>query len=81
MSNKPATNRLTHCVRTSRDDERHLELREADRVEQWLAFNRDFRPDNALFVDGECRATGDLRKETCAAIAAELCAKMGAIAA
>jgi hypothetical protein len=60
------------CVRYSRDGGRVVESRDLDLVRLWEKFNRDFRPDSALFVNGQCRHQGAFTKEQCSKLELEL---------
>ena len=66
------------CVRVAKSGERTVESREADVVELWTRFNKDFRPDSALFVDGTCLHVGRYTKTECEAIAQDLKAGVSA---
>lgn len=60
------------CVRYSGLNDRSVEEREPELVEKWIRFNTDFRPEQALFVDGECRSRGRLSAADCGQISAAL---------
>lgn len=60
------------CVRVGKAGDRTVESREADVVEMWTRFNKDFRPDNALFVEGTCLHLGRYTKAECDAIGNDL---------
>ncbi len=60
------------CVRYANEGGRVIEQREHEVVGMWERFNRDFRPDSALFVDGTCIHRGAFTKEQCMEIEAGL---------
>jgi hypothetical protein len=60
------------CVRYSRDGGRVVESRDSDVVGLWEKFNRDFRPDSALFVNGQCRHQGAFTKDQCNKLESDL---------
>lgn len=67
---------IYECVRVyASGDIAATELREGEKMSQWLTFNRQFRPQQALFVDGVCQEQGHLTKAKCHSLSKTLHAK------
>lgn len=60
------------CVRVYNDGSRHQDLLTPTEAELEIAYNKQYRPGVAFFVDGECRQTGYLSVERCMEIVREL---------
>lgn len=67
--------RKVPCMRFAKNGEKAIDMREPQVIEMWVRFNKDFRPESALYVDGEQRSTGAFTQHECEAIAAKLLAK------
>lgn len=53
------------CVRIGMKGDKVVEPLEDSVVDMWRRFNNDFRPESALFVDGECIHVGSHTKAAC----------------
>lgn len=65
IASRPCT---VECVRIYANGETRVTHWSYSEAAEWLEYNRKFRPGNALFMNGLCRAYGYFSKAKCAAI-------------